>query len=708
MRCNGHLTRLSDLDRFAELGIQAIRYPVLWEMLAPEPNQPIDWTWPDERLSRLRELNVQPIVGLVHHGSGPRHTSLVDPQFPEGLAQFAGQVAERYPWVQAYTPVNEPLTTARFSGLYGHWYPHGRDNLTFMRALLTQCKAVVLAMRAIRKVNSEAQLVQTDDMGRIYSTPHMAYQAEFENNRRWLTFDLLCGRVTPEHPIWCYLQWVGISEEDVLWFAENPCHPDVIGINHYLTSNRYLDENCDAYPEWTRGSNGRDIYVDVEAVRVPLKNNAGVREILKEAWDRYELPLAITEAHLGCTREEQLRWLREVWNDARSARRAGVDVRAVTAWSLLGAFDWDSVLTCDVGHYEPGVFDIRSPEPRPTAIAHLIRDLAQNGDSNHPVLHQPGWWRRADRLIYPPVPQSSHALTPGSTQTIAGANTRRDKTARPLVIVGAGSALANAFARACDIRALPYYLMSCSEMDLTDPMALDVTLQETQPWAVINVIDYSNIDGAEGDVDSCYALSAVGAVHLAEACARHQAQLLTFSSHTVFDGTNGQPYVESDAPSPINIYGQSKACIERGVQELLASAFIVRTGLLFGAYDGSDFLSRALQTLQRGESIQVAEDVCISATYVPDLVQNSLDLLIDGENGIWHLANEGGITPADLVRKAAQLNGLDSKLVQGCPQSELAPLVSQYNVLASERGHVMPPISCALERYVCEQHTLSR
>src|SRR3712207_2719887 len=86
-----------------------------------------DWAWADERLGRLRELGITPIVGLVHHGSGPRHTSLIDPAFADGLAAFARAVAERYPWVAYYTPINEPLTTARFSGLYGHWYPHGRD-----------------------------------------------------------------------------------------------------------------------------------------------------------------------------------------------------------------------------------------------------------------------------------------------------------------------------------------------------------------------------------------------------------------------------------------------------------------------------------------------------------------------------------------------------------------------------------------------------
>ena len=139
---SGHHARLADLDRCAELGIRTLRYPVLWERTMPEPRQEPDWTWPDKRLARLRELGIAPIVGLLHHGSGPLHTSLLDPKFPEKLADYAARVASRYPWVDRYTPVNEPVTTALFSGLYGVWYPHERSDRAFATALLAQCRAV--------------------------------------------------------------------------------------------------------------------------------------------------------------------------------------------------------------------------------------------------------------------------------------------------------------------------------------------------------------------------------------------------------------------------------------------------------------------------------------------------------------------------------------------------------------------------------------
>ncbi len=89
---SGHRTRLEDLDLFADLGIKKLRYPVLWEQVAPTSLDEPDWTWTDERLNRLRELGIEPIVTLLHHGSGPRYTALHRRNFVPGLARFAEMV----------------------------------------------------------------------------------------------------------------------------------------------------------------------------------------------------------------------------------------------------------------------------------------------------------------------------------------------------------------------------------------------------------------------------------------------------------------------------------------------------------------------------------------------------------------------------------------------------------------------------------------
>lgn len=711
---NGHANRLEDLAQFAALGIQAIRYPVLWERVAPNGLEQADWSWADERLADLDDLGIRPIVGLVHHGSGPRDTSLIDPAFPEKLATFAQAVAQRYSWVSHYTPVNEPLTTARFSGLYGHWYPHERDDLMFMKALIHQCRATVLSMQAIRQINPQAQLVQTEDLGKTFSTPLLAYQAEFENDRRWLSLDLLCGRVNSSHPLWSYLRWLGLEAAELLWFQDHPCSPDIIGINRYVCGDRFLDERLDRYPPHTHGGNGKHQYADVEAVWVCAEGIYDHAALLKEVWERYQQPIAITEAHLGCTREEQLRWLQEIWQVAQSVRKEGVDLRAVTVWSLLGTYDWNSLVTRDDGFYEPGVFDARSPSPRPTAIASLVKSLAAGQEYTQPLLNLPGWWQRPQRLLYPPVSYSRAAggWIDADPATVSRLEMRRAGSASstsgftpPLLITGATGTLGQAFARLCEVRGIPYHLLSRQEMDITDARAVEQVLTELKPWAVINATGYVRVDDAEREPFLCHRINTEGATILARACADRGIAMVKFSSDLVFDGNRADPYRESHEVAPLNVYGQSKAIAEQQVLAAHPNSLIIRTSAFFSPWDDYNFLTIALRTLAAGEPFTAASDAIVSPTYVPDLVNVTLDLLIDGESGLWHLANAGAIAWADLAREVADLAGVDSTRIQARPTKELnwaAPRPA-YSALTSERGVLLPTLEGAIGRYLNER-----
>lgn len=177
---SGHQDRIADLEMFAGLGLTALRQPVLWERISPHCPDEVDFGWTDARMAEMARLGLRPILGLVHHGSGPAYTSLVAEGFAAGLAGHARSVAERYPWVEDWTPVNEPLTTARFSCLYGHWYPHMLDEDACWLALLNQIDATRAAMREIRRVNPAARLIQTEDLGYCHAGPGLAAQAAFE------------------------------------------------------------------------------------------------------------------------------------------------------------------------------------------------------------------------------------------------------------------------------------------------------------------------------------------------------------------------------------------------------------------------------------------------------------------------------------------------------------------------------------------------
>ncbi len=403
-RYSGHQDRPEDIARFAGLGLRTLRYPVLWERVSPRDPGERDWSWSDARLAELRRRGVRPIVGLVHHGSGPAYTSLVSDTFASGLARHARAVAERYPWVEDWTPVNEPLTTARFSALYGHWYPHAADERTFWLALLNEVEATGAAMRQVRDVNPAARLIQTEDLGQTYGTPPFAGEVEFQNQRRWISWDLLCGRVTPGHDLWPRLERFGFARRlDAI--ASTPCPPDVLGVNFYITSERFLDHRAELYPQWEAGEMGQ---FDMDALRVLDPGPVGLEGLLRQVWARYGLPIAITESHLNGDLPDQMRWLLEAWETAGRLRAEGVDMRAVTSWALLGSFDWNSLLTQEAGFYEPGAFDVSGGgDPQPTGVAHLLRHLAEGGTAQawverHPELAEQGWWRQPGRLTLPP------------------------------------------------------------------------------------------------------------------------------------------------------------------------------------------------------------------------------------------------------------------------------------------------------------------
>ena len=698
MVLSGHAERIEDLDLFAGLGITALRYPILWERFAPDRDfSGIDWSWAEKRLDRLRTLGVRPIVGLVHHGSGPRHTSLVDSGFAEGLAQYAGEVARRFPWVEEWTPVNEPLTTARFSGLYGHWYPHGTDEQTFARALINQCRAVALSMQAIRAVNPMARLIQTEDFGKVYGTPHMQYQADFENERRWLSWDLLGGLVDRHHRLWGHLLWAGIGEAELAWFLDNPCLPDLLGVNYYLTSERFLDERTERYPSICGGDNGRDRYADVEAVRVLSCEIRGSRGTMEEVWQRYRRPLAITEAHLGCTREEQMRWLLEVWESAGSLRAIGVDVRAVTAWALLGSYDWNSMLTRSDGHYEPGVFDVRGCTPRPTALANLMRAMSQGERADQPVLGTPGWWRRPKRVLYCSQSKTIHEENIFSTSP----SLLRQEEERPILITGADGPLGSAFVRLCDHRHLAHIALTHQEMDATNADAVEVVLRRYRPWALIDAASYETMYEPTPDADSFVLEKTSGAAILAMFCAQVKAKMLTFSSDLVFDGKKRTPYVESDSCTATHAFGLHKARKEMEIAELMPNALVVRTGPLFGPWDDRNFVARVIQQLSANRILSAVDDVSISPTYIPDLVHACLDLLIDGEQGVLHLANRGAVTWLQLARTVTKRADLDIDRIEGCSQRSFGfPACSPaYRVLGSERAPFLQSLEEALDCY---------
>ncbi len=201
--------------------------------------------------------------------------------------------------------------------------------------------------------------------------------------------------------------------------------------------------------------------------------------------------------------------------------------------------------------------------------------------------------------------------------------------------------------------------------------------------------------------EACDRVNARGPAILAAACQHLGIQLLTYSSDLVFDGKQSRPYVESNRPAPLGVYGSTKAEGEARALSLCPSALVVRTSSFFGPWDEANFVTQTLRKIAAGFRVTAASDVVVTPTYVPDLVHASLDLLLDGEQGLWHLTNGTAVTWYDLAQRAAKLANLNAASVVACPMHSLgfAAQRPSYSALTSERGLLLPSLDDALARY---------
>jgi dTDP-4-dehydrorhamnose reductase len=272
------------------------------------------------------------------------------------------------------------------------------------------------------------------------------------------------------------------------------------------------------------------------------------------------------------------------------------------------------------------------------------------------------------------------------------------------MITGSSGRLAQGFVRAAELRGFPYRLFSHAELDIADEPAVAAAIKSAAPWAIINCAGFSRVDDAEVDEESCLRANTHGAATLAALCARTNTPLVTFSSDHVFDGSKHAPYLESDEPSPLNVYGESKLLGERQVLAAFPEALVIRPGKVFAPLEDYDFLRNSLRAIARGERVPAENDIRISGTYLPDLVHATLDLLVDGEVGVWHLANAGAVTPEQFLIAAADIARLDSGRIDGMPIWRLnrPALRPTYRALESERGQLLPPLEDAIQRYCRE------
>ena len=324
----GHYERWhSDLGLMRECGVTAARYGIPWHRVQPRPDA-WDWTFVDRAIDRLLELQIEPIIDLVHYGLPPwLEGAYLNPAYSERVATYAATVAQRYRGrVFAYTPLNEPRITAYYCGRLGWWPPFQRSWRGFVAVMLGACRGIVETVHALRAVDPEILPVHVDATD-LYVTDDASLRGEAEHRQHlvFLALDLVSGRVDREHALWPWLLRQGATPAQLEWFHGRAVELPVVGLNLYpMFTLKTAQRTGAGGVRWKMPYAGADI----------------LEQLAEMYWRRYGAPVFVAEtASVGPLRRRRA-WLEDSVGAVRRARARGVPLFGYTWWPMFALVTW--------------------------------------------------------------------------------------------------------------------------------------------------------------------------------------------------------------------------------------------------------------------------------------------------------------------------------------------------------------------------------
>ena len=356
-KCGHYTYWKKDFELTQQLGIKFLRYGAPLHRTFLGENK-YDWSFADETFGELQQKKIIPITDLCHFGIPDWIGNFQNPDFPNLFAGYANAFAQRYPWVQLYTPINEMYICALFSAYYGWWNEQLTTDRSFVTALKHIVKANVLAMRAILKVRPDAIFIQSESSEYYHAEdPKAIKSAELMNARRFLSLDFNYGKRI-ESDMYEYLMDNGMTQGEYHFFLHNNLkHHCIMGNDYYVTNEHRVCK------DGTTRSAG-EIF--------------GYHVITAQYYQRYQIPVMHTETNLqqGAKGDEAVNWLWKEWANVIRVRNDGIPIVGFTWYSLTDQVDWDVALRENNGTINPlGLFDLdRNIRPVGEAYKQIISD----------------------------------------------------------------------------------------------------------------------------------------------------------------------------------------------------------------------------------------------------------------------------------------------------------------------------------------------
>ena len=344
-----------DLQLVKDMGIPCLRYGLPNHRIHLGPDR-YDWSFADEALAEIKRLGITPILDLLHFGVPDWLGDCQNPELPVQFARYAGAVAQRYPWVRGYTPVNEIYVASRNSGWDGLWNERLRTERGFVTALKHLVAANLLASTAIARQRPNAIIVQSESAEYTHHvSAKPSHAVKLRNKLIFLSLDLLYSKA-PDADVLMFVQDNGMSRDEFMWFMRTaPCGYQVVGNDYYGHNERLL------LPDGTI-TDGEDVL--------------GWYLMTLRYYHRYYKPVMHTETNIADPKLAPL-WLWKQWVNVLRMRRDGVPVLGFTWYSLTDQVDWDVQLAQKRGHVMAcGLYDMeRKPRPVAGAYRQLIAEF---------------------------------------------------------------------------------------------------------------------------------------------------------------------------------------------------------------------------------------------------------------------------------------------------------------------------------------------
>jgi len=291
---------------------------------------------------------------------------------------------------------------------------------------------------------------------------------------------------------------------------------------------------------------------------------------------------------------------------------------------------------------------------------------------------------------------------------------RRAASGERYVVIGATGQLGSDLVRTFDDRSGELVPLSTRDVDILDAGATRSTLEALRPTWVLNTAAYNLVDRAEEDGRSAFALNAEAVGSLAAVCQSIGARLVHFSTDYVFDGAKRTPYLETDPPRPISVYGESKLAGERLALERCERTVIFRVCGLFGLAGAlgrgkGNFVETMVRLAGEGRALRVVSDQVLCPSYTLDLARKVWAVLPKVAHPVYHLTNAGQTSWYNFARRALDLTGVAANLTAvtaaeyGARARRPAYSVLAHAHLAALGEDDLRPWDAALAAYVAER-----